>query len=243
MYTFLVEGWGIATPVPDINVVEALYDEKFDFGPVLIGSSKTETFTIVNTGTADLNIADVVNKDPDKFSLDTSTVVSPILPGGESTYFTVTFAPTEDNERTATIEIHSDDPDEDVYKFKVTAYGSEGPEPDINVKVGSTSYPDGSEFYFPDTAVGEISAPVVFSIRNNGTSELVIESLLLDGGDVEEFTLDYDPDSLTVHPGDHFTATLRFKPKKDSMRDTKLKIESNDPDEEKYEIKLKGEGI
>ena len=243
MYTFLVEGWGVATPVPDINVVEVMHDSIFDFGPVLLGSSKTDIFTIVNTGTEDLNITDIINKDPDKFSLDYSTVVSPIPPGGGSTYFTITFTPTEDNERTATIEIHSDDPDEDVFKFKVTAYGSEGPEPDINVKQGNTSYPHGSEYYFPNTVVGSSSAPVEFSIINNGTTELVITSLLLDGGDVKDFDFDYDPELLTVPPSGSFIVTVWFKPNKKKNRDTKLKIESNDPDEEKYEIKLKGEGI
>ena len=243
MYTFLVEGWGVATPVPDINMVEVMYDSIFDFGPVLLGSSKTETFTIVNTGTADLIITDIINKDPDKFSLDYSTVVSPIPPGGGRTYFTITFTPTKDDEKTATIEIRSDDPDEDKFKFKVTAYGSKGPEPDIDVKQGNTSYPKGSEYYFPDTVVGSSSAPVVFSIRNNGTTDLVIKSLLLDGGDVKDFALDFNPESLTVPPGESFTVTVWFKPNKKKNRDTTLKIESNDPDEKKYEIKLKGKGI
>jgi hypothetical protein len=244
MYTFLVEGWGVATPVPDIDVVETMYDSIFDFGPVLLGSSKTETFTIVNTGTANLDISDIFfNKDPDKFSLDYSTPVSPIPPGGGSTYFTITFSPTKDDKETAKIEIHSDDPDEDVFNFKVTAYGSEGPEPDINVKQGDTSYPHGSEYYFPDTVVGSSSAPVAFSIINNGTSELLIVSLLLDGGDVEDFDFDYDPELLTVPPGGSFIVTVWFKPNKKKNRDTNLKIVSNDPDEEKYEIKLKGKGI
>jgi hypothetical protein len=243
MYTFLVEGWGVATPVPDINVDEVMYDSIFDFGPVLFGSSKTEIFTIVNTGTADLNITDIINKDPDKFSLDYSTVVSPIPPGGGSTYFTITFTPIEDQKRTATIEIRSDDPDEDVFKFKVTAYGSKGPEPDIDVKQGNTSYPHGSEYYFPDTVVGSSSAPVAFSIRNNGTTELVIVSLLLAGKHVEDFDFDYDSELLTVPPGGSFIVTVWFKPNKAKNRDATLKIKSNDPNEEKYEIKLKGKGI
>jgi len=125
----------------------------------------------------------------------------------------------------------------------VTAYGSYGPEPDINVKQGNTSYPHGSEYYFPDTVVGSSSAPVSFTIRNNGSVDLIIKSLMLDGGDVEDFELDFDPESLTVPPGGNFTVTVWFKPHKDKKRDTKLKIESNDPDEKKYEIKLKGEGI
>ncbi|UCB46409.1 MAG: choice-of-anchor D domain-containing protein, partial [Spirochaetota bacterium] len=49
-YTFTVEGEGFITAVPDINVLEAAYDSDHDFGPVLLGSSKTEIFTIENTG-------------------------------------------------------------------------------------------------------------------------------------------------------------------------------------------------
>ena len=243
MYTFMVEGWGVASPVPDIHVVEVSHDETYDFGPVLLGSSKSETFTIVNTGTGDLHISDVENKDPDKFSLDAATVDSPVSSGGGSTYFTVTYTPTKDSKEKATIEIHSDDPDEDVFKFKVSAYGSKGPEPDINVKQGSTSYPDGSEYYFPDTEVGNSSAPIEFSIVNNGTDVLVIKSLMLDGGDIKDFDFDYDPASISVPPGGELILTMWFKPTKHDNRDTKIKIESNDPDEEKYEIKLYGNGI
>ena len=76
-----------------------------------------------------------------------------------------------------------------------------------------------SEYYFPNTVVGSSSAPVEFSIINNGTTELVITSLLLDGGDVEDFDFDYDPELLTVPPGGSFIVTVWFKPNKKKDRD------------------------
>ncbi|UCB44305.1 MAG: choice-of-anchor D domain-containing protein [Spirochaetota bacterium] len=240
-YTFQVEGEGVILPVSDINVKEVAHNSFYDFGPVLVGTSKTVTFTIENTGTADLNITSVVNINPEKFTLD-DTTISNVPPDG-GTFFTVTFSPIDTKDKTATIEIYSNDLDENPYRFKVSAYGSEGPEPDINIRVDGINYPTGSEYYFNDIEIGSSSEPVKFIIENKGTGTLEIESILLEWKNIEDFDLDYDPLSLSFSAGGSIPITVWFKPTKSGRRETRLKIRSNDSNEDIYYIKLRGYGI
>jgi hypothetical protein len=87
--------------------------------------SISRTFTISNTGTADLSITGllIVNGDADDFSSDLATPVS-IAPGGERS-FTITFDPArpqqEEELRSARLQIINSDSDENPYK--VDLYG------------------------------------------------------------------------------------------------------------------------
>jgi hypothetical protein len=240
LYTFQVEGEAVIAPVPDINVKEVARNGFYNFGPVILGNSKTVQFTIDNKGTANLIITSVVNQNPTKFTLNDTT--APVVPPGGSTLFEVSFTPTDTRYKTASIEIQSDDPDENPYRFRVGAYGTKGPEPDINLRWGGKDYPEGSEFYFFPEKVGEKSGPVKFTIENKGTGTLEIESIILEWKHIEDFDLDYDPSSLSVPAGGSIPVTVWFKPTKFGKRETKLTIRSNDPDEETYYIKLKGFG-
>lgn len=241
-YTFTVEGEGVVATVPDIDVQEIAHNSEYDFGPVLLGDSKTETFTIANPGTADLDITSIVNKNQDKFTLDASMTLL-LVPDGSTTTFDITFTPIDKKDKSATIEIYSNDPDENLYKFKVTAHGTDGTEPDINIKHQAVQYPDGSQFYFPDTEEDEKSDHVIFSVENNGTGDLLIESVLFVSKHIGDFGIDYDPEQLTIPPGSSIPLALWFEPTKTGERKTKLQIKSNDPDEDKFEIELIGMGI
>ncbi len=241
-FTFTVEGEGVASGVPDINLQEVAHNSEYYFSPVPLGSSKTETFTVDNTGTADLNITSIVNNSPDKFTLDDSMTLF-LVPPGSTTTFDIIFTPEDTKNKSAVIEVHSDDPDEPLYKFKAIAHGSYGPEPNIKIKQGAVQYPDGSQYYFPDTEVGGESAPVMFTVENNGTGDLVLESILLVWKHVGDFCIDYDEGQMIVPPGSSISVTVWFRPTIEGARQTKLYIKSNDPDEDESEIKLLGTGL
>jgi hypothetical protein len=241
-FTFTVKGEAVEDVVPDINIQEVLHNSEYDFGPVLLGDSKTETFTVENAGTADLNITSIVNNSPDKFTLDYSMTAFFLTPGSTTT-FDVIFDSIDTKVKSAVIEINSNDPDEPSYKFKTVAYGSDGTEPDINIKLGASQYPDGSSYFFPDTDVGVESDPVPFTIRNNGTSDLMIESILLVWKHIGDFSFEYDEQQMTVPPGGSVPVMVYFLPTTAGKRESKLQIKSNDPDEEEYEIKLIGTGL
>lgn len=89
-------------------------------GSVAIGGNVVRTFTIQNTGAANLTIGTIslTGANASSFALGTLTPASPILPGNSAT-FTVTFAPTTEGLKTATVTINNDDCNEAIYDFAV----------------------------------------------------------------------------------------------------------------------------
>ena len=90
----------------------------YDFGNVHVGSSSApQTFTISNTGSADLHISGMSLSDTTNYSLDVNGGTNPcgsttptIAPNSSCTV-TVTFSPSSTGTKNATITINSDDPD------------------------------------------------------------------------------------------------------------------------------------
>jgi hypothetical protein len=97
------------------------------FGSVCINTANEVTFTIVNCGTADLNLTGVPEKvtksgsDESLFEV-TSQPFSPISPNG-STLFRVRFSAAAAGEKTATLAIGNDDPDRNPFTLILTATG------------------------------------------------------------------------------------------------------------------------
>ncbi|MCX6874767.1 MAG: choice-of-anchor D domain-containing protein [Verrucomicrobia bacterium] len=108
-----------APPAPEIAVRvngEHLADGfgTVSFGTVLLGqASPSLTFTVSNTGDADLTVGNItiVGSEAGDFGLDTSAM-SGLLAPGTSTTFTVTFRSTADGLRNAALQIANNDADE-----------------------------------------------------------------------------------------------------------------------------------
>ncbi len=123
----------LAAVAPDIAVEQPLSTNLTDgtasvaFGSLALGTSGTaKTFTLRNTGTADLTGL-VVNKDgPNSadFSVNSSGMTTTVIPAG-STAFTVTFTPggTISAVRMAALHIASNDPDENPFDIALTGLG------------------------------------------------------------------------------------------------------------------------
>lgn len=106
-----------------------------DFGnvPVIAGSA-THTFTIENLGTLDLNLTgaplvSISGTNPGDFTV-TASPSTPINAGNNTT-FDITFDPTANGLRSATVSIANDDANENPYTYYIQGYGatplSEGP--------------------------------------------------------------------------------------------------------------------
>ena len=99
-----------------------------DFGRFLVdGQMVTHTFTIDNIGGEDLNltgvpIVDITGAHPGDFAVSAQPGASNI-PGAGSLDFMVTFDPTADGVRTATVSIANDDGDENPYTFAIQGEG------------------------------------------------------------------------------------------------------------------------
>ena len=127
-FNIVLNGTG-AGPAPEI-VVEQPADTDLmtgamqDFGSVAANSTTDLTFTIRNSGTADLTGVDVTVEGTDStlFTV-TATPDSVITPAG-STTFTVRFAPVNTGLKSATLHIASNDADENPFDLSLTGTGT-----------------------------------------------------------------------------------------------------------------------
>jgi len=247
-YTITVQGYG-ETPVSNINVRQELTpllngSGIYFFGHVQEFDSRTETFTIENNGTASLIISGILLTDghTDQFVIDYS--IPPISPGSSDS-FTVTFAPTYQGDKWAEVTIVSNDPDDDLYTFRVEGMVGLPPVVDIEVREGATYYPDGSTYNsFGTISVGSSSTPAVFTIWNNGPDDLVIPSIVITEGNVEDFELDLNSTDLNtpILPGWSTTFTVIFAPQSSGNKWLEIDINYNDPNATPYTLRLEGTG-
>ena len=121
---------GNGVSIADNDITPDVMDHT-DFGSTSAGSSVTRTYTIANTGDADLNLTgsgDFVVLDGagcTEFAV-TAQPTSPISSSGGTTTFTVQYSPTDFGEDTCTITIDNDDSDENPYNFFIKGTGRRG---------------------------------------------------------------------------------------------------------------------
>ena len=95
-----------------------------NFGSLLTaGGSATSTFTIQNLGTAPLSVASVTIAGNQAADFTVSNFTAAAVAAGGFLTFDVTFDPSADGSRMATVQIVSDDSDENPYTFDLTGNG------------------------------------------------------------------------------------------------------------------------
>ncbi|MEM1083746.1 MAG: choice-of-anchor D domain-containing protein [Verrucomicrobiota bacterium] len=97
--------------------------ESVDFGATAIDSTNaTRVFTVRNLGNLTLEVTNAAltgDDDLDFFTIDTGNVLDPLAPD-ESATFSVTFLPTDTEERTVELELLSNDPDDSPFTLTLT---------------------------------------------------------------------------------------------------------------------------
>lgn len=134
-FDFAIRGTGLSAAAPEISVKSPIAEildgdtspsaaERTDFGAAQINFGQvTRTLTITNSGSATLNLAaPTISGATTDFSLVSFPELS--LPPGESTQFTLRFAPTTTGTRSATITIANNDGNENNYDFTVQGVGA-----------------------------------------------------------------------------------------------------------------------
>jgi hypothetical protein len=251
LFTFTVEGHGkISLIEPDISIkqdISPIPDGSgyHDFGALGVGSSSSPAaFTIENGGQAGMSISSIYfsSGDTDQFS-----IVAPGIPGsiapGSTTTITIMFSPTTSGDKSATVHVISDDPDENPYNFTVQGYGSAIPEPDIHVRQGATNLYDGSGLLvFVGVQEGFSGTPVTFTIENNGTLDLTANSAYLSSGDVSDFYLEDSYLPIVLGPASSVSFTITFSPGTAGLKSATVTIDNDDPDENPYTFTIEGFG-
>ncbi|MBK8601085.1 MAG: choice-of-anchor D domain-containing protein [Flavobacterium sp.] len=117
-----VQGLGLS--IPNGDMVTSVSDDT-DFGPADINlATITKTFTIRNSGSLSLTISNptITGLNASEFSISANPGTL-IIGAGSSTTFSVTFNPSAVFTRVATINIVSDDSDENPYTFAIQGAG------------------------------------------------------------------------------------------------------------------------
>ena len=181
---------GASTAAGDLRADDAAYI----FGGVDVGEDLTRTFTIKNTGTADLTSVAVTSTNPSEFTV-TGPSVTTLAPDA-STTFTVTFAPSAESPRSGVINIASNDADT---PFQINATGT-GLAPGLSaiiVVLPTTTTPGSIQVTQDITFDITTSANAYYLILDEWvTSDTTYSNLNTTGGPLN-FSVDGGPDVPT----------------------------------------------
>lgn len=202
---------------------------EIDFSKLVGATPNRTTVTVKNTGSANLNIQNVVLSGAG--AADYTLVLLPtmpiaVVPNG-STSFDVIFDPaSSQGSHLADLDIISPDADETHFNIALKA-------PEISLEVSGRDLVDGGNFGF-GTDQGD-SRTVVFTIRNKGSAPLTNLAASLDGLNASEYTV-FGPSVTTLAPNATTTFNVKFTPTGPGGRPAALHITSNDGDENPYDI-------
>ena len=195
------------------------------FGDIPVGSSKTVTLTITNTGAAAINIQNIYSSIPEvTVNADFSKGPLSVAAGG-SLVVAVTFKPTARGNYSGELVIVSDDPSQ----------------PSVTVPfTGTSSYASGIDvsptyINFGSVSVGQ-SATDYVRVANKGTSDLNVSVSVTAG---TPFTV--SPSSFKLRPGEIQTLIVTFAPTEKGSFSGALTIISDDRNTPKVVVSLIGD--
>ncbi len=146
-FTFSIQGTGVASSEIDVlgnnlsivsgDLTPSVLDSTV-FDSTIVDTSFTVTFTIKNTGSASLNLTDpspyvaITGTHAADFSV--TTLPSPELAAANgTTEFRITFTPSAEGDRNATVSIANDDDNENPFTFAITGFGDPMPLPELTL--------------------------------------------------------------------------------------------------------------
>lgn len=205
-----------------------------DYGIVSFGQFVDHTFTVTNSGTANLSLQ--LHQLPAGWMITES--LSLYLAPGASDSFTVRFAPTSSGQYSADIIIDNNDADENPYNFVIRG-ATNAPEIGVSgngiviVDGDSTpAIPDGTQFGWINAGQ---SVTRTFTVNNSGSAVLTLQTPQLPFG----FSLT-EPLASQLAPGVNDTFTVSFSPQGAGTYSGEISIGNNDSDENPYNFAIQG---
>ncbi len=213
------------------------------------------TFTIRNTGTADLMLTGVpfvaiTGPDAGQFSISTSP--TPIIGANSTTTFTVTYTPTTVGVHNAILSIANNDSNENPYNFSITGQGT-GPAPEIDVVSNGNSIVDGDttptsiDGTFYGVITQGITSTKTYFIFNQGNQNLLLSGadpyVTITGPDAALFEVVGDSPDNTITPGGSTIFSVKYTPLAAGVHNAVITIENNDSNEGTYNFNISGESL
>lgn len=263
-FNFAVRGRGV---LPTINIIGNNVSinngddtpspvDHTDFGSALLdGGLITRTFTISNSGEADLSLLSTVQISGTAAS-DFTVLQQPsslVTADGGSTTFTIRFDPSALGLRTAQVTLEHDGSDESPFTFAIQGFSNEVPEPEIDVSGNNQSIVNGSSMPsvdnhtdFGNVEVKDSTLERRFTIINNGNGSLALNGtpkIALSGDHAGDFTVSQEPTSPVDANGGSTIFKITFDPTGKELRTVQVSIASNDSDESPFTFAIQGNGI
>ncbi len=211
---------GIGAPnEPDISVTPMSYD----FGNVFVGANKVFSSVVVqNNGIVDLTISDISISGSAEFRVNYTTCTGATIPPGGSCIIDVLFKPQSVGQKSASLDITSNDPDTPTVSVSLTGTGV--PPPVISVNPTSVDF---------GSVMVNTSVVRTITISNTGSSDLEIiyvgnisQPVSIAPGQTNPCPANTP---FVLSPNQSCTYDLTFAPTQAGSISMQLLIRSNDP--------------
>jgi len=204
-----------------------------------VGNSASLTFSIRNTGTANLTGLNVSIDGANAAAFTVSTPLTSVLiaPGGSAS-FSVQFTPGTAGANQAALHITSNDPLNNPFNVNLTGTATV-PALVVEQPTG-TPLLNGATAGFGSVAVGS-SSTLTFTIRNSGMANLTGLAITIDGSSGSDFSVTTGP-VQPVLPSSTTSFIVRFAPGASGARSANLHLASNDPSQNPFNIVFNGVG-
>ena len=224
LQTVTVDGEVVETPRISIT------PENISFGSVQAGLSAQQSVTITNTGNTGLGLSNIFidGTDADVFTV-TNQCGSSLAPEA-SCAVDVTFAPSTEGTRNATLTIESTDPENESVSVPLSGKGTLAPTPEISVTPESVDL---------GRVLSGTSATAQVTVDNNGNAALQIDSITLTGANAADFI--QTNDCTTVAAGESCTIDLNYTAGAPGVSNATLVVRSNDPETAETSVSVTAE--
>lgn len=214
----------------------------FRFSETTMGrKSPPRTFTIKNSGKADLTGISLRVVGDGKQFFEAAGPGKKVLKPGESTTFTVRFAPQAVGAVAAMLHVLSNDVDESPFIINMAGTGKGVPKLAVYQPASDRLRNDQDTLNFGITSVGGQGRTRSVTLRNLGKEPLRVLAIKKKGAGRKDFRVG-KPGATVLAPGGETTLAVTFVPRQADLRSAKLIIRTNDHQTGQFQITLKGKG-
>ncbi|GAB4389424.1 MAG: hypothetical protein Kow0025_14650 [Thermodesulfovibrionales bacterium] len=241
-----LSGNGTTAATPDIAVTDSVApaaDLQVPFGDVATGGTATQTVTVSNAGNAALNIGTIgsANALAAPFAIAADNCSGQTLAQGASCSFDITFSPSAAGAFSDSLDIPSDDPDENPVTVSVSGNGASSASGDIAVTDSVAPAAD-LQVPFGDVATGGTATQTV-TVANAGNAALNIGTIGSANALAAPFAIAADGCSgQALQPSATCEVTVTFSPTASGPFSDSFDIPSDDPDENPVTVSVSGNG-
>jgi hypothetical protein len=205
-----------------------------NFGNVTTGSAApTQTFTLNNTGNAALSVGAI--SVPQGFAL--TSPPSGSVAAGSSTSFTISLGTASVGNPGGQVSFSTNDPNAATFTFPISGAITAAPEPNAEVLDGSQQITNGqaSAITFTSVAVGAPGTTQTFTVKNNGSANLIAGTVSVPAGFMLTSGL-----TSPIAPGDSGSFTVQMNTTTAGVLAGSVSFTTNDPTAANFSFPISG---